>query len=116
MKFTFRQKKLVLPDDLGVVWDSRLITRHHAADMSGKWQLKMDLPYIRCAQCDGNVTMLPSEGKLINIDGLIAAVVRHMAGNHGYPLSGSAYGDDDDTAPDAARISRSNSRGIAPVH
>lgn len=99
-----------------IIWDERLITRHHAADMSGTWDLKMDLPYIRCAQCDGNVTMLPSDGKLVNIDGFIAAVVRHMAGNHGYSLSGSGYGADDSAAPDVARINRGNSRGIAPVH
>ena len=98
-----------------MVWDDRLISRHHAADMAGVWDLKMDYPYLRCGICDGNVTMLPSAGKIINIDGMIAAVVRHMTMNHGYSLSGSGYGDDS-AAPDVARINRSNRRAGDPVH
>ena len=74
-------------------WDERLITRHRAADMAGTWALKLDHPYRRCAQCDGNVTRLPAEGKIIDIDGLISAVVRHMTGNHGYSLSGTGLSD-----------------------
>ena len=75
-----------------VTWDERLITRHKAADMAGIWELKLDHPYLRCAQCDGNVTMLPGDGKIINVDGMISAVVRHMTMNHGYSLSGSGNG------------------------
>jgi len=80
---------------MSVTWDDRLITRHHAADMAGAWDLKLDHPYLRCGLCDGNVTMLPREaGKLINIDGIIALVVGHMVRNHGYSLSGSGeHGD-----------------------
>ena len=98
-----------------VIWDDRLLTRHHAADMAGTWDLKMDHPYLRCAVCDGNVTMLPAAGKIISTDGIIAAVVRHMAGNHGYSLSGSGYGNDS-AAPDVARINRSNRSAGNPVH
>lgn len=79
---------------MGVIWDERLITRHRAADMAGTWNIKVDYAgphtaYLRCAQCDGNITLLPTAGKIINVDGMISAVVRHMAGNHGYSLSGS---------------------------
>jgi hypothetical protein len=72
-----------------VIWDERLISRHQAADMSGTWELKIDHPYLRCGSCDGNVTMFPAAGKILNVDGLISAVVRHMTMNHGYSLSGS---------------------------
>ena len=77
---------------MSVTWDERLITRHRAADMAGAWELKLDHPYLRCGQCDGNVRMLPADGKTTNVDALIAAVVRHMAMNHGYSLSGSGNG------------------------
>ena len=75
------------------IWDDRLITRHHAADMAGAWDLKTDPPYLRCGTCDGNVTMLPAGGKLVDIDGLMSAVVRHMTMNHGYSLSGTGVSD-----------------------
>lgn len=94
-------------------WDDRLITRHHAADMAGAWDLKLDHPYLRCGLCDGNVTKLPA---ILSIDGLIAAVVRHMTMNHGYSLSGSGYGADDSAAPNAARIGRSNRGAGDPGH
>ena len=71
-----------------VIWDERLITRHRAADMAGAWQLKLDHPYLRCADCTGNVIKLPADGKIVDIDGLMSAVVRHMCMNHGYALSG----------------------------
>ena len=82
---------------MSVIWDERLITRQRAADMCGTWQLKVDVQsviapegvYLRCGQCDGNVTRLPAPGKIIDIDGLISAVVRHMTMNHGYSLSGT---------------------------
>lgn len=77
-----------------VIWDGRLITRSRAAGMSGTWALTMDPPYLRCAGCGGNVTKLPGAGKTINVDGIIAAVVRHMVMNHGHSLSGTGeYGD-----------------------
>ena len=98
-----------------VHWDDRLITRHHAADMAGTWELKMDAPYLRCAQCDGNITMLPGNGKTLNVDGIISLVVGHMVRNHGYELSGSGYGTDS-AAPDVARINRSNRSAGDPVH
>lgn len=72
------------------VWDDRLISRHRAADMCGTWQVKVDHPYLRCADCDMNILKLPSGGSLIDVDGIIAAVVRHMTTTaHGYSLSGS---------------------------
>ena len=37
--------------------------------------------------------MLPGDGKIVNIDGMISAVVRHMTMNHGYSLSGSRHMD-----------------------
>ena len=80
-----------------VIWDERLITRQRAADMCGTWHLKIDnsdydVVYLRCGQCDGNVIRLPATGKLIDIDGLISATVRHMTMNHGYSLSGAQDG------------------------
>ena len=99
-----------------VVWDDRLITRHHAADMAGTWELKMDAPYLRCGLCDGNVTMLPGNGKIINVDGIITVVVRHMTMNHGYSLSGSGYGADDSATPDVAGINRRNRGAGNPGH
>jgi hypothetical protein len=74
---------------MAVIWDERLITRERAANMCGTWQLKMELPYMRCGICDGNITKLPSDGKIVDIDGLISAVVRHMTMSHGYSLSGT---------------------------
>ena len=74
---------------MSVIWDERLITRQRAADMCGTWQLAVDHPYLRCADCTGNVTRLPDAGKIVDIDGLISAVVRHMTMNHGYSLSGT---------------------------
>ena len=74
---------------MSVVWDERLITRNRAAAMCGTWDLKVDAPYLRCAACDGNVTMLPGAGKVINVDGIISLVVGHMVRNHGYSLSGA---------------------------
>ena len=91
---------------MAVIWDERLITRERAANRCGTWALKIDarsegpdndgfdVPvYLRCADCDGNVTMLPAAGKLVDIDGLISAVVRHMTMNHGYSLSGTGVSD-----------------------
>ena len=75
-----------------VIWDERLITRQRAADMCGTWQLAVDPPYLRCADCAGNILKLPADGKIIDIDGLISAVVRHMTMNHGYSLSGAQDG------------------------
>lgn len=74
------------------VWDDRLITQARAAAMAGSWDLKIDAPYLRCAACDGNVTMLPGNGKVITTDQLISLVVGHMVRNHGYSLSGSGHG------------------------
>ena len=109
-----------------VIWDERLITRHRAADMAGTWDLKIDTrfggsesepfwAYLRCGQCDGNITMLPGNGKTLNVDGIISLVVGHMVRNHGHKLSGSGYGTDS-AAPDAARINRSNRSAGDPVH
>ena len=72
-----------------VIWDERLITRQRAADMCGTWPLAVDHPYLRCKDCGGNVIKLPAEGKIVDIDGLISAAVRHMTMNHGYSLSGT---------------------------
>lgn len=72
-----------------MIWDERLISRARAANMCGTWELKTDLPYLRCNQCDGNITMLPSGGRVINVDGLISAVLGHMVKCHDYSLSGS---------------------------
>jgi len=78
-----------------VVWDERLITRERAANMAGTWGLKVDnrgvTPgvYLRCGQCDGNVMLLPPSGYLVDPDAIISAVVRHMAMNHNYSLSGA---------------------------
>ena len=80
-----------------ITWDERLITRSRAADMSGNWALTMDCQetatYLRCATCDGNVTRLPSDGQLLNVDVLISAVVRHMCMSHDYKLSGAGNED-----------------------
>lgn len=77
---------------MSVIWDERLITRSRAADMCGTWELTMDYQesatFLRCAACDGNITRLPSDGMILTADVLIAAVVRHMAMNHNYNLSG----------------------------
>ena len=83
---------------MAVIWDERLITRERAANMCGTWALKVDnsdydVVFLRCAQCDGNVTRLPASGKIADIDGLISAVVRHMTINHGYSLSGTGVSD-----------------------
>ena len=75
------------------IWDERLITRHRAADRCGTWQLTVDPPYLRCKDCGGNVLKLPAPGKIVDIDGLISAVVRHMTVNHGYSLSGTGVSD-----------------------
>ena len=82
---------------MSVIWDERLITRQRAADMCGTWHVWIDnsdydVVYLRCGQCDGNVIRLPATGKLIDIDGLISATVRHMTMNHGYSLSGAQDG------------------------
>ena len=87
---------------MSVTWDERLITRQRAADMCGTWPLKMDyqtpgttsggVAYLRCGQCSGNVIRLPGPGKIVDIDGLISATVRHMTMNHGYSLSGAQDG------------------------
>ena len=75
-----------------MIWDERLITRERAANLCGTWELKMDYQdgntYLRCGICDGNITRLPSDGMILSVDVLIAAVVRHMAMNHDYNLSG----------------------------
>ena len=70
------------------VWDDRLISRHRAADLAGTWQLMIDRQYLRCVVCGGNVTMLPVYGKVLNVDGMIAAVLGHMVKCHNYSLSG----------------------------
>ena len=98
-----------------IAWDERLITRARAAGLCGAWDLKMDAPYLRCAACDGNITMLPGNGKILTVDGIMALVVGHMVRNHGYSLSGSGYGDDSG-APDVARINRSNRGAGDPGH
>lgn len=92
-----------------IIWDERLITRQRAADLCGTWELKMDYQqaatYLRCSVCDGNVTRLPSDGMALNVDVLIAAVVRHMCMNHNYNLSGAGNEDklSDASADYAAR-------------
>lgn len=76
-----------------VIWDDRLLSRHRAADMSGEWLIKVDYPYLRCGQCDMNIMLLPGDGKLISVDGIMSAVVRHMVMTaHGYTLSGVSNG------------------------
>ena len=77
---------------MSVTWDERLISRQRAADMCGTWRLAVDHPYLLCADCTGNILKLPAEGKIVDIDGLISAVVRHMTMNHGYSLSGAQDG------------------------
>lgn len=71
-----------------VIWDERLITRERAANLCGTWAIKLDYPYLRCGICDGNITRLPADGKLFDLDTLISAGVRHMCMNHDYNLSG----------------------------
>ena len=78
---------------MSVTWDERLISRQRAADMCGTWHLAVDHPYLRCADCTGNILKLPAEGKVVDIDGLISATVRHMTMNHGYSLSGTGVQD-----------------------
>ena len=78
---------------MSVMWDERLISRGRAADMCGKWGLKMDAPYLRCETCDGNVTMLPGNGAILNVDTIIGKVLGHMVKCHGYSLSGGGNGD-----------------------
>ena len=73
-------------------WDERLITRHRAADIAGMWALHISGRYLRCSDCSGNITMLAASnevGRVVNIDGMIAAVLGHMVRNHGYSLSGT---------------------------
>lgn len=72
------------------VWDDRLISQAKAAAMTGNWGLKVDYPFLRCEQCDMNVLKLPDQGKTVNVDGIMSAVVRHMVmTKHGYVLSGA---------------------------
>lgn len=103
-----------------VIWDDKLITRERAANMSGTWELKMDYPYLRCGECDGNVTKLPSQGNVLNVDTVIAAVVRHMSCNHEYPLSGKGLnngnGSADGSAIDIAVSRRSPRFASRPVY
>ena len=98
-------------------WDERLITRQRAADLCGTWSLSMDYPYLRCGDCTGNITKLPSEGKTLDIDNLIAAVVRHMCMNHDYKLSGAGNEGEraDGSADYAAGHRRSNDLVADPV-
>ena len=75
------------------VWDERLMTRARAADMAGMWELYLDheqpdITFLRCSTCKGNVTLLPADGKIISVDGMIAAVLGHMVKCHGCSLSG----------------------------
>ena len=87
------------------IWNDKLITRGRAADMCGLWDIKLDhhdkgIVFFRCHICDGNITRLPSDGKLTSIDALIAAVLRHMCSSHGYSLSGA--GNDEGKGSDGA--------------
>ena len=75
-----------------MVWDDRLISQERAYKLSGNWEMTLDAPYLRCGTCDGNILKLPSYGKCITLDGLTAAVVRHMVMNHNYSLSGTGIG------------------------
>ena len=77
-----------------VTWDERLITRERAANLAGTWEATIDPQhgggtYLRCAQCKGNMLKLPPAGWVFNFDGILSAVVRHMAMNHNYSLSGA---------------------------
>ena len=73
-----------------IEWNDKLLTRHRAADMAGTWHIKVNLPYLRCGQCGMNIMMLPSDGMLIDVDGIISRVVSHMTTSaHGYNLSGA---------------------------
>ncbi len=73
-----------------ITWNDKLLSRSRAADMSGGWEIKVDGRYFRCAACDMNIMMLPSDGKIINVDGIMSSVVRHMVTTaHGYTLSGA---------------------------
>ena len=77
-----------------VTWDERLISRARAADLAGTWETTLDHQgaagsFLRCVQCRGNVLKLPDPGRLLNVDGVICAVVRHMVMSHNYSLSGA---------------------------
>ena len=70
------------------VWDDRLLPRSRAADLCGTWQLKISYPFLRCAICDGNVTQLPADGTLTDVDHLMSRTLGHMVKCHNYTLSG----------------------------
>jgi len=77
-----------------VTWDERLITRERAANLAGTWELHVDnqeydINYLRCAQCQGNILQLPRAGRLVTLDGILSATVRHMVMSHNYSLSGA---------------------------
>jgi hypothetical protein len=96
-----------------MIWDERLITRQKAADMCGTWPLKVHTEdgavFLRCGQCDMGITRLPAEGKLTDIDALIAAAVRHMVMSaHGYVLSGAGNEDRETDSGAAHGAGRSN--------
>jgi hypothetical protein len=78
------------------VWNEKLITRARAADLCGTWPVKVDVQdhgtaYLRCLECDGNITLLTSAGTVVSVDGLIAAVLRHLCSSHDYNLSGAGH-------------------------
>jgi hypothetical protein len=100
-----------------IIWDERLISRARAADLCGNWAVKLDYPFLRCGVCDGNITKLPGEGKLFNLDVLISAAVRHMCMSHDYYLSGVSNEDKgrDCGAIDSASSGRSGIRAADPV-
>lgn len=80
-------------------WDERLISQDRAISLSGSWPLTVeyagpDSAYLRCVTCSGNVTLMPSAGKSISVDGIIAAVLGHMVRCHHYTLSGGAQNGD----------------------
>ena len=70
------------------VWDDRLLPRSRAADLCGTWQLKIAGQFFRCAVCDGNVTQLPPDGNLFDVDYLMSMTLGHMVKVHHYSLSG----------------------------
>jgi hypothetical protein len=107
-----------------VIWDERLITRERAANLCGTWPLTVDHPlredgtnspnaHLRCGTCDGHITRLPSDGMLLSVDVLIAAVVRHMAMSHDYNLSGVSNEGKGTDAAAAGGAGNGSSRDIA---
>ena len=102
-----------------VIWDERLITRSRAADLCGSWELTMDYQpqdtFLRCGRCCGNVTRLPSDGKILDIDMLISAAVRHMCMSHDYKLSGAGNERHDGSADYRAGRGNGSDRAADPA-